>query len=376
MIASILASTASLAGATELVLLSDDPRVAAELARRAGGEVVGQVQPPGAWLIETPGTLDATAERWLSRSGGAGVLEDNVRFLGLECLQSAIWFTGRSPAPDAAVATAPAGPTAPVALLDGPIDVTDRLFWDVFAGGRDFVDGDDDPVLSAEAFQDPARRALPGNVHGTAVASVLVREAPAVALRVHRVLDEDCYATSFDLASAIVAAADEGARVILVPLGSTLRTEVVTRALSHARSRDALVVASVGNAGAPPVAHPASDPSVLAVAALDEQDRVASFSSYGPEVDLADLGVALEIFVPGVARAQGSGTSLAAARTAAAAATLRARRPELTAADVIALLTSSAVPLPPDERVPPALAGSGRTNLDAALELAAARDDP
>ncbi len=162
--------------------------------------------------------------------------------------------------------------------------------------------------------------------------------------------------TPGQLADAIREAADSGAGVVYV--ASALRTgeRVLTDAVAHATGRDALVVAPAApdslaqDASGDPLPDvpwywPASAPGVLSV--LDYGPG-GTRPEGAPTVAGADLAAPGDLVVgPGpVGRGHyiGSGSSLAAAHTAGAAALLRARHPELDAGEVARRLVSTAYP--------------------------------
>lgn len=80
-------------------------------------------------------------------------------------------------------------------------------------------------------------------------------------------------------------------------------------------------------------------PNVIAVAAADHNDHLASFSSYGATtVDLAAPGVGIYSSVPGNAYASYSGTSMATPHVAGVAALAWATAPNATAAEIRAAI--------------------------------------
>ncbi|MBN1937198.1 MAG: S8 family serine peptidase [Anaerolineae bacterium] len=92
-----------------------------------------------------------------------------------------------------------------------------------------------------------------------------------------------------DLADAIIYAADNGARVINLSLGSASGAQVMEDAVNYATGHGALVVAAAGN-NSSSVYYPGAYPAALAVAATDSNDQHASYSNSGPEVDIAAPG--------------------------------------------------------------------------------------
>lgn len=90
-----------------------------------------------------------------------------------------------------------------------------------------------------------------------------------------------------------------------------------------------------------------NSPSILAVAASDQNDNRASFSHYGrTTVDVAAPGVSVRSTVAGGGYANFSGTSMATPHTAGAAALIAAAHPNLSAASIKATLMNTVDVLP------------------------------
>lgn len=185
--------------------------------------------------------------------------------------------------------------------------------------------------------------------HGTAVASVIAGRderapglAPAVRLLDVRVLDEQGVGTSFSLAAGILAAVDGGAQVINLSLGGAGWSPVVMEAIARAREVGAVVIAASGNEGEDRVAFPASQDGVLAVAAVDAQDRHLAFSNQGPEVDVAAPGWGLWAGWPGGGVVEFSGTSVATAFVSGAVAVVLSQNPGMKPFEAVDLLLAHA----------------------------------
>lgn len=109
-----------------------------------------------------------------------------------------------------------------------------------------------------------------------------------------------------------------------------------------------LVVASAGNdrSEGSALSYPASFPHVLTVAATDEADKVASFSSASPKMDLSAPGENMTVAVPTVWNASGyasyDGTSFSAPLVSAAAAAIWTLRPTLTNTQLFEVMRRSA----------------------------------
>lgn len=318
-----------------------------------------------------------------------------------ECLQSAIWFTHFAPSEAGTSAGGirlgrsghtesqpnagdsgltgrtetetptdlrPLEGTPLVAILDGAVDLYHPAYRFRLEAGRDFIDGDGNPGIPVDAMADPdLLRSMPGYLHATAVTGLVAAGGANYRIAVYRVLDENCMGNLYRVAAGIMQAVDDGASVLVLPLGSQLGSRELRESLKYAELNDVLVVASAGNIAGPRTTVIGKTRNVMAVAAVDSSGLGADFTAYGAHVDIADRGVLLPLLAPAGASAFGSGTSLAAARTAAAAASLRAAMPHLSALDIADILEWSASPLNPDEY---RRLGAGITNLPAALQLA------
>ena len=132
-----------------------------------------------------------------------------------------------------------------------------------------------------------------------------------------------------------------------------------------------LCVAAAGNDGSnnDTTAHYPSGyagTSVIAVAATDRSNRLASFSNYGAStVDIAAPGSAIYSTLPGNAYASYSGTSMATPHVSGAIALLAASRPTATAAEIRSALLNSATPL---TALAGKVASGGLLNVAAAVQ--------
>jgi serine protease len=195
--------------------------------------------------------------------------------------------------------------------------------------------------------------------HGTHVAGTIAQTtnngkgaaglAFCASLMPIKVLTRQGWGTVANVAEGIRYAADEGAQVVNLSLGGPIKSRILEDAVKHALSKGVVVVAAAGNSGRS-VGWPAAYEGVVAVSASDSSDKIAWFSSRGPEVTLAAPGVAItqqtvceggknhcEIF------GTFNGTSMASPHVAGAAALLVAEG--VTDADAVrAALTAGATP--------------------------------
>lgn len=148
--------------------------------------------------------------------------------------------------------------------------------------------------------------------HGTNVSSIIAADtgsdgrgiwgvAPQAGLWIYRVCSTFCW--SDDVARAMFEATDLGADVINMSFSGPGLAADEQAALDYAHSRGVLLVASAGNSGPDPntIGYPAAYVKVMGIAAIDEREATADFSSRGindgdyvaeeRELDMAAAGV-------------------------------------------------------------------------------------
>ena len=166
------------------------------------------------------------------------------------------------------------------------------------------------------------------NGHGSHVAGTVaalnnsigvVGVGPAVDLLAVKVLSRSGSGFLSDVIEGIQWAINNGAQVINLSLGSSSGSQAMHDAVAAAQNAGVVVVAAAGNSGGA-VIYPAAYPEVIAVSATDSNNLLASFSSRGPEVDLAAPGVSVYSTYKGTGYATLSGTSMASPHVAGSAA--------------------------------------------------------
>ncbi|MFB7368367.1 S8 family serine peptidase [Streptomyces sp. NPDC056222] len=227
-------------------------------------------------------------------------------------------------------------------------------------------------VKEAKSFVD-GETPSDGHGHGTHVASTIAGAgqagavprkgvAPDARLLVGKVLSDGGWGSDSGVIAGMEWAARSGAKVVNMSLGGgrsdgkdpmSLAVDALTA------ETGALFVIAAGNDGAEEsVGSPGTADAALTVGAVDRDDRLAPFSSYGPR--FGDLAVKPDITAPGVgiiaARALGttmgtplsgyhtaaSGTSMATPHVAGAAAVLSQQHPDWTARQLKDALVSTA----------------------------------
>ena len=159
--------------------------------------------------------------------------------------------------------------------------------------------------------------------HGTFTAGVIAATAPDAQIMPLRAFDDEGQTDLFTLAKAIWYAVDNGADVINMSWGTDTDSDVIRSAIEYAASKGVILVASAGNMNSDFAYYPAAYDEVLAVAATDDLDQKANFSSYGEHVFVSAPGVNIISTYPGGTYAVKSGTSFSAPMVAGQAALIK-----------------------------------------------------
>lgn len=93
-----------------------------------------------------------------------------------------------------------------------------------------------------------------------------------------------------NLAEAIKYASDNNANVLNLSIGSEYDSPIIHDVINYVSSKGMVIVASAGNSNSDKPSYPASYPGVISVAAMDQNNKRAFYSNYGPRVDIAAPG--------------------------------------------------------------------------------------
>ncbi len=149
--------------------------------------------------------------------------------------------------------------------------------------------------------------------HGTMVAGLIHVTAPEAALVPVKAFDSTGESTLFLAIAGVYAAIQLDVDVINMSFSIGGDSDAFERALSLAWNEGIALVASVGNdAKDAKDVYPAAYPTVIAVAATDFDDHLASFSNYGKQVTVTAPGQGVVSTFPGGLWAKASGTSFSA----------------------------------------------------------------
>ncbi len=228
---------------------------------------------------------------------------------------------------------------------------------------------------------------LDDNGHGSHVAGIaaakdndfgVVGVAPEMDIYAVKALDLNGSGSYSNIIASIQWAIDNGMHLINMSFGGTSYSKALEDICNAAYNSGMLLVAAAGNQGGDgsedKVTYPARFDSVMAVAATDQNDQRASFSSAGPEVEVSAPGVSIPSTVPTsnvkYSDPSGykslSGTSMASPHAFGTAAVVKKSNANLTNADVRKILADTSVDLGTPGR--DVFYGSGRIDAKAAMD--------
>lgn len=303
-----------------------------------GGQSIGQMDRIGVHVIALPPNAreDVVA--------AALAKNPNIKFAEVDRLvspslatndtyYSSEWHLAKTAAPSAWDYATGAGVT--VAILDSGVDPNHPDLAGQFVAGWNYYDNNSN---TADVFG-----------HGTKVAGVVaavgnnaagvVGVAYKAKIMPMRVTDTSGTATLSAFTSALTWAADHGAKVanLSFPVQSS---STVISAAQYFKNKGGVVVNSAGNYGT--LDSTAASDALVTVSATESTDVVASWSSYGPSVDLSAPGSGIWTTVMGGSYGSVSGTSFSSPLTAGVAALVLSKNPALTPTQVVDVLKTTA----------------------------------
>lgn len=304
-------------------------------------------------LIRLQKTSDENALQTLATDPNVEYIEPNIRMYATASIEdpyySEQWGLDQIQAP-AAWEAASGEAQVTVAVVDTGVDYThpDLKGRVDTANDIDYVNND--------------RDAKDDEGHGTHVAGIIaaklnsqgiagVAGSRSIKILPLKALDRNGEGDMYDVATAIMDAADLGADVINLSLGAELDSgqkapRTLTDAVQYAMDKGALVVAAAGNEAANADRYvPASIPGVITVSAVGNNLKLANFSNYGSSVDLSAPGVDILSTYPGGRYAYMSGTSQATPFVSGVAALLKASDSDMSVKELTNRLLETATDL-------------------------------
>jgi subtilisin family serine protease len=291
-----------------------------DLVKKVGGVKIKDLK-----LIEGKAVLlSSQAEKTLARQAGVLRIDDDVVVEAL--IRGGI---AAKPTPTQPPETLPwgvdridadlvwgitTGDPIKVAIVDTGIDVKHPDLIDNLKGGVS-------TVWYTTSYNDD-------NGHGTHVAGIVaavdntigvIGVGPKIDLYAVKVLDRRGSGYLSDVIEGLDWAIQNKMQVVNMSLGTSSDVLSFREAVQRVNAAGIVQVAAAGNTGGS-VIYPAAYSEVIAVSATDSTDTLASWSSRGPEVDLAAPGVDIYSTYKGSTYKTLSGTSMAAPHVTGTAA--------------------------------------------------------
>jgi thermitase len=368
-----LAGTAAVAQSEDIVPGRVVLHAKAGLAERDLAKIVGpqggrlRALGAGLYVLDLPPTASPTAVRQqLARHPALKFAEFDRRFRMAgavnDPLAGSAWHLGRINAATAWDRSTGSGVT--IAILDTGVDASHPDLATQVVSGWNVVDNNSDSADFQGHGTAVAGAAAAALNNATGVASV----AGGARIMPIRIADSAGYATGSGIASALIWAADRGARVANISFTGVVGNPTVQAAAQYLKSRGGLVVVSAGNSGSN--LGLAVDPNFIPVSATESDDSLASWSSYGPYVAVSAPGNLIWTTQKGGTYGQWWGTSFASPITAGVVALMMGARPDLSGSQIESLLYQSALDLGAAGR--DAQFGHGRVDATAAVNAALA----
>lgn len=322
------------------------------VVRGAAARQLSHIQETGARLLEVPAGAEQKVVEALKRNPNVDYAQPNYAYQALWTPNDTYvasghqWNLVKIDAFDAWSITT--GGNVKIAIVDTGIspthpDLAGKVTW----GIRYYGSGQSDANWADDAG------------HGTyvaGIASARTNNSLGVAgvswgasLLAVKVLSASGTGYDFDVARGVIAATNQGARVINLSLAGPAPSDALAAAVKYAQDRGVLVVAASGNAGTDVPCYPAAYPDVLAVGATNYYDQHASYSSYGNHLGVTAPGGDQSGGIISTARSSGAdtytwaaGTSAAAPHVSGLAALIWSLKPSMSAAAVKSTLSSTA----------------------------------
>ena len=235
-------------------------------------------------------------------------------------------------------------------VIDTGIDMTHPELVGIIKGGWN-------AISTAATFNDD-------NGHGTHCSGTIAAKdddqgvvgvAPQIDLYGVKVLDANGSGTFDDVIAGMLWAVTNKMEVASMSLGAGQGNQALADAVEAMRKGGVILIAAAGNSGGS-VGYPAAYPGAIAIAASDSKDKLASFSSRGPEVAVIAPGVDVKSTYMGGGYDTLSGTSMATPHVAGLTALYVATHKGATPAQARAALQAASVKL---AGVPDAGQGAG-----------------
>lgn len=345
---------------------ASDSEVAAEVAN-GGGRVTSKLDQLGVHVVRVPAEKWAKLKDKMSKNPKYDYVEEDAQGMGFwtpnDPSYGSQWHLAKIAAPAAWDVTTGSN-TVIIAVLDTGIQMNHPDLQGRILPGWDYVNNDSDPSDDHGHGTATAGTAAAIGNNSVGVTGVAVNAK----ILPFKVLNASNYGYYSAWSSAIMKAADQGARVINMSMGGTTSSSTLQSAVNYAWSKGSIVVVSAGNSGNSTPTYPAACTNALAVSATNSSDSRTSWSNYGSYVRISAPGEGILTTHLGGGYAGWSGTSFSAPIVSGVAALIAAHRPELSNTDIVNAILQGADDLGTAGRDD--FYGYGRVNAARSLQIA------
>jgi len=283
-------------------------------------------------------------------------------------------------------------PAPPSQVIDWGVDRIDAdLVWDTNKGQGvrvavidSGIDSNHPDLLVSGGYNtiNPRKSWNDDNGHGTHVAGIVaaldneigvIGVAPMADLYAVKVLNRQGVGFTSDVIEGLYWAIENGMQVANMSIGSSGCSETYHDAIKAAKDEGITIAAAAGNNGETDgsIVCPAKWPETIAVSATKQGDELASFSSWGEEIDLAAPGYEIKSTWNNGDYYVANGTSMATPHVAGVAALVIASGKAISPDDVINLLKGTAESIDMGSSCPTTASycqGAGLVDAQAAVE--------
>ncbi len=314
-----------------------------QLVAQVNGQVHAQISGIGVTMLKVPAGEALQAAGILNTQEGVEYAEPNYLAYAMDTTPNdPSWSSQYGPNRIQAMQAwdITTGSTSIVlAVVDTGVDLDHPDLASKIVAGYDFANGDNNAQDDNGHGTHVAGIAAAASNNGVGIAGVSwgARIMPV------KVLDANGSGSYSNIASGVIWAADNGAKVINLSLGGSSSSSAMEDAINYAYNAGVAIFAAAGNSGSAGVLYPAAYANAIAVAATDSSNNVASFSTYGPEVEVAAPGVSIYATYLNDTYASLSGTPMATPHVAGVAAVLAGQSGFGTPAAIRAALQATAL---------------------------------
>jgi len=193
-----------------------------------------------------------------------------------------------------------------VAVIDTGCDTQHPDIKNNVVGGYDFIKNKSE-VIDRNGHGSHVCGTIAGEDNGVGMVGV----APQAKILALKALNDNGSGRMDHIAKAIKYAADHGADIITMSLGSGYKCPRIEKSIEYAEKKKCLIFCAAGNSGADvDIMYPAKFKKTFSIGAIDKNFNRGSFTCSGDSLDFLSPGVDIMSIVPNNKYALMTGTSM------------------------------------------------------------------